>query len=165
MYGHGVTDTSIFQSLELTNDVLTDLFARPVDEGVIRPPAPTNRLVSDAEKRKAILTAHPNYNHPQVYTLVYKKSRSAKCQGYRCEKIFQVGSICVKVEGGLSIPWQKDFAQQEDLFFCPSIDCIRKAPVWTNLCFPDCIALDSVALKDLENDLNDQITRRATSMA
>ena len=165
MHGHGVTDTSIFQNLEFSDEVLIDIFNKPVRDQVIRPPQPANRSSSIPQKRKAILSAHPDYNNPQSYTLIYKASRSAKCQGYHCEKIFQIGSTCVKVEGGISIPWQKDFARKEELFFCPSIICIRQPPVWTNLRFPTLISTDNVALKDLEKELNDQITRGTTSMA
>ena len=165
MHGHGITDTTVFQNLEFTDEVLANIFNKPVDDRVIRPPAAANRSASSTEKRQTILIAHAAYNDPQTYTLMYKKSRSARCQGYRCEKIFQIGSTCVKVKGGISIPYQKDFARKEDLYFCPSIACIRKPPVWTNLRFPESMLSDSTALNDLAGNLNDQIARGATSMA
>ena len=79
------------------------------------------------------------YNDPQTYTLHYKTAQSAKCSAWKCDKVFQLGDTCVKVEGGISIVYGKDFAKGQTLYFCPNVACLRKPPVWTNIRFPDTI--------------------------
>ena len=103
---------------------------------------------------------HPNFNDLQTYEVQYKASQSAKCHGFGCETISQIGVTCVKVDGGISIPYTKDYARKEIIYFCPSLDCIHKPPVWTNLRYPDQFVCSVPGLDDVKNGLNDKLITR-----
>ena len=87
MYGHGVTDTSLFKNMQFTDQHLTKFFATPVSELVIKSKEPAKRSSSAKAKREEILKGHPNYNDVQTYEVHHKASKSAKCHGFGCKSV------------------------------------------------------------------------------
>jgi hypothetical protein len=44
-----------------------------------------------------------------------------------------LNELCIKAIGALSIPFGKDIAVNQEMYFCADKDCLRKAPKWTNV--------------------------------
>lgn len=91
---------------------------------------------------KAILTNHPDYQKEQEWVLHRKLSRSAMCRGCH-KKVIEKGSICLKVEGAISVPFGKDFAVAQTFYFCTDKQCLLSFPPWTNIRPPLFIMSDS----------------------
>ena len=79
---------------------------------------PKTVLRKNKHDLKEILQKHPGYNKPQETKLHHKESRSAKCQGRGCNNIFTAGTLCLKVDGALTVPPNRDEAVEQRLYFC-----------------------------------------------
>ena len=58
-----------------------------------------------------LLREHPSFSNEQLCTLQYKKSRTAKCAG--CKTVIQPGTLCVRVDGALSVPYGKQHVVEQ----------------------------------------------------
>ena len=82
---------------------------------------------------KQIINSHENANEDHIFTLQFKEGPSAKCNGFNCKKILQIGTRCIKVDGALTVPFAKDYALKQLYYFCPKINYFNTPPVWSNV--------------------------------
>ena len=69
----------------------------------------------------------PGYNKPQETKLHLQESRGAKCQGSRFNNIFTAGTLCLKVEGALTVP------PKRGEIFHPWKQYFADPPHWSNV--------------------------------
>ena len=130
----GVSQEILKESRFIDDDNLKTIFSKPVSHSFLLPPK--NVLRKDKHDLKKILQKHPGYNKPQETKLHHKESRSAKCQGRGCNNIFTAGTLCLKVEGALTVPPKRDEAVEQRFYFCPQKQCLANPPHWSNVKYP-----------------------------
>lgn len=85
----------------------------------------------------------------QIWSLVKKTKRSAKCRN--CKKEINVDHYALQAKGALVVPFNEEKAVERTQYFCPKKQCISRFPPWTNLLRPLVIkADDNVSEKQLE---------------
>ena len=130
----GVSQEILKESRFIDDDNLKTIFSKPVSHSFLLPPKAVLR--KDKHDRKKILQKHPGYNKPQETKLHHKESRSAKCQGRGCNNIFTAGTLCLKVEGALTVPPNRDEAVEQRFYFFPQKQCLANPPHWSNVKYP-----------------------------
>ena len=110
-------------------DVKALLSIVQVEERFMKRTPPSER--PDVRK---LLGEHELFGQQQTYTLHHKASRSAKCTG--CKKILQVGTLAVRVNGALTVPYGKNKAVEQVFYFCAQKHCFTKVPIWCNVKMP-----------------------------
>ena len=147
----GVSQEILKESRYIGDDDLKIIFSKQASHSFLLPPK--NVLRKNKHDLKEILQKHPGYNKPQETKLHHKESRSAKCQGRSCNNIFSAGTLCLKVEGALTVPPNRDEAVEQKFYFCPRKQFLSNPPHWCNVKYPqffvasesirDCIITDT----------------------
>ena len=157
MFGHKIEDSDFLAKVTYTDEEIVFILSQEIDSSVMQEKSKKKRSSNKRQDREAILKNDPHYNDPQVVTLLVKSKRSAKCSGHNCRKIFQIGDTCLMVDGCISIPYEQNLAKKQQQWFCPSVSCLKKPPVWTNIRFPLEIKkgdlVSDVVYDTLNNDL------------
>ena len=97
---------------------------------------------------RRILQSHPLFNQPQIVKAIYKIKRSATCQGRSCKALLSIGSLCLKVEGTLTVPFNKEVAVEQSFYFCPKKYCLKS--IWCNVRIPT--AIENGGVSDLDKN-------------
>ena len=71
--------------------------------------------MSKAKKRKksdylGIMKRNPSFDGQQTMILNHKLTITAKCKGNGCGNVLTVGSLCIKVDGAIVIPFETEAA-------------------------------------------------------
>ena len=98
-----------------------------------------------------ILAKHPLFTLPQKVRLMHKANRSAKCQGRSCKAVISIGIMCIKVEGSLTVPFDRNEAVKQDFYFCPQRSCLSTMPIWSNVRYPQSVEADQ-GIADSDKD-------------
>ena len=79
----------------------------------------------------------------RTWYLSHKKNNPVTCvaKAFRCKKEISPGKLCVFVEGLQVRQLQPPEVSESKFYFCPSIDCLRQIPLWSNLEFPTKISV------------------------
>ena len=74
----------------------------------------------------------------RTWYLSHKKNNPVACaaRALRCKEIISPGKLCVFVEGLQVRRLKPPEVSESKFYFCPSIDCLRQIPLWSNLEFP-----------------------------
>ena len=72
-----------------------------------------------------------------------KKVKSGNCASTLCRKDIRRGVISLLVEGALTVPFNRDKAVIQKIYFCPTA-CVFNSPSWTNIKRPTCFAVEDV---------------------
>ena len=86
----------------------------------------------------------------QVFFLQKKRKRSAGCTGSYCKAIFQIDDLSIKVDGAVTILYDRNYAVEQSFYFCPQRDCVAKPPVWTNIAYPTNLVGEQVPTDELQ---------------
>ena len=98
-------DENLCKSAEFTGDEdLKIILQREVEPKFLLPVMNINRR--SREEYLGILQQNENYHNEQTYMLHYKEARSANCLGKNCKKKLEIGSLCIKVTGAITVPYQ-----------------------------------------------------------
>ena len=111
-----------------TNEVIGKLFMEDEDVEAIfkKSPKEINPLymqeMSKAKKRKksdylGIMKRNPSFDGQQTMILNHKLTRTAKCKGNGCGNVLTVGSLCIKVDGAIVIPFETEAAVVRPMYF------------------------------------------------
>ena len=157
MFGHGVTDETILGKVTYTEAETRDILSSTVNKTYVKESEPVKRR--SKAQREDILRKNINYSDPQIAVLHLKTGQSAKCSGMGCNKILQIGENTIKIDGCISIIYQQSFAKKQVKFFCPSVDCLKKPPVWTNIRFPTKVEKTESASDALAAIINDELSK------
>ena len=99
---------------------------------------------------RLMLQVDPNYGNHQIATLHNKTKRSATCRS--CKKIFKVGSLCIKIDGVLTVPIGHDTATVQTVYACVDPLCLRSMPYWTNARYPtSLLSTPDVTTEEFDN--------------
>ena len=97
----------------------------------------------------------------QIWSLVKKDKRSAKCR--HCKSEIHVGNFGLQAKGGLVVPFEEEKAVERTQYFCPKKNCISTFPPWTNLRRPSLVKSDTNVseeeVKNFEKELEVPIER------
>ena len=159
-FGLNVTDFDVLKDVSFSQDVVEELLAKTFDKDLFRE---KKSLPRPRKSSSEILKSHKNFNDKQIATYHLKGRQSAKCKGNGCNQIFQIGTPCVKVDGVLTVPYGKDFAVKQPLYFCPSPACLSRPPVWTNVQFPTEVVQGPGISDDQLEKLNTEIEAFSSS--
>lgn len=157
IFGHGITDPEILKKVSYTEKEIQEIVSKTVNTNFVKVKEKKPR--STKAQREDILRNDPHFNDPQDATLHIKTGQSAKCSGMNCKKVYEVGATCVKIDGSISIPYQQSFAKKQVKYFCPSLECLKKPPVWTNIRFPTEIKKAVLVSEALADYLNEELCR------
>ncbi|XP_066927735.1 uncharacterized protein [Clytia hemisphaerica] len=91
------------------------------------------RLPSSNRDRGEILRSHHLYNQGQTFTVHKKAKRTAKCSARQCQEILTVGKLALRVDGALSVIYERPEAVERKFYFCPKQNCVLQFPVWSNI--------------------------------
>ena len=140
-----ISDETQMKKLYYTEDEIRTLFqAKHINDIPPQFIQTTTKKATTTSNKKQILQSHPLYNAIQTWKIINKKGKSVKCSNHGCKKELQIGTICLQVEGAIEIAWEKSYAKPRDFFyFCPSVNCAKSAPRWTNIRYPQNILVDS----------------------
>ena len=72
-----------------------------------------------------------------------KKVKSGNCASTLCKKDIRKGVISFLVEGALTVPFNRDKAVIQKIYFCPTA-CVFNSPSWTNIKRLTCFAVEDV---------------------
>ena len=125
----GVFQEILKESRYIGDDDLKIIFSKQASHSFLLPPK--NVLSKNKHDLKEIRQKHPGYNKPQETKLHHKKSRSGKGRG--CNNIVTAGTLCLKVEGALTVPPNRDEAVEQRFYFCPRKKCLANPPSWSNV--------------------------------
>ena len=125
----GVFQEILKESRYIGDDDLKIIFSKQVSHSFLLPPK--NVLSKNKHDLKEIRQKHPGYNKPQEKKLHHQKSRSGKGRG--CNNIVTAGTLCLKVEGALTVPPNRDEAVEQRFYFCPRKKCLANPPSWSNV--------------------------------
>ena len=77
--------------------------------------------LSGSKDYAKLLREYPSFSNEQLCTLQYKKSKTAKCTGWKT--VIQPGALCVRVGGALSVLYGKIHVVAQGFYFCPNKQC------------------------------------------
>ena len=80
---------------------------------------------------RELLEQHELFGQQQIYTLHHKAKRNAKCTG--CKKGLEVGTLTVRVDGALTVPYGQRKAFKQVFYFSAQKKCLTKVPIWCNV--------------------------------
>ena len=64
--------------------------------------------INIGHRNQLLLHNHPNFEKGCLVFLQKKEGRQAKCRGKVCKKEIEVGTVCLQLLGGLTIPFNTD---------------------------------------------------------
>ena len=79
---------------------------------------------------------NPSFDRQQTMILHYKLTRTAKCKGNGCGNVLTVGSLCIKVDGAIVIPFETEAAVVLPMYFCARKECLMAPQPWCNVRYP-----------------------------
>ena len=87
---------------------------------------------------KVILSNRNAAGQPRTWYLSHMENNSVACvaKAFRCKEEISPGDLCVFVEGLQVQRLEPPEVSESKFYFCPSIDCLRKIPLWSNLEYP-----------------------------
>ena len=83
---------------------------------------------------RELLEQHELFGQQQTCTLHHKAKGNAKCTG--CKKVLEVGTLTVRVDGALTVPYGQNKAVEQVFYFCAQNSCFTKVPIWCNIKMP-----------------------------
>ena len=101
--------------------------------------------LSGSKDYAKLLREHPSFSNEQLCTLQYKKSKTAKCAG--CKTVIQPGTLCVQVDGALSLLYGKQHVVVQVFYFCPNKQCFAAKSKRSNV-----TTSSNIISEDLEHD-------------
>ena len=133
-------DDKLLQQTSLTVGELTRLLAiDKIDEEYKfrgRKPASRyeicKRLLKDDQR---------NVSYDHKWSLVRKEKKRGKnptCTS--CKREMEEGKMCLQAKG-LYVPFEQEFVQEKNFYFCSQRSCISSFPFYTNLVSPASVAL------------------------
>ena len=101
-------------------------------------------------KVKVILSNRNAAGQRLTWYLSHMKDNSVACvaKAFRCREKISTGDLCVFVEGLQVQRLEPPEVSESKFYSCPSINCLRKIPLWSNLEYPTKI----LAKKDVQPD-------------
>ena len=83
---------------------------------------------------RELLEQHELFGQQQTYTLHHKAKRNSKSAG--CKKVLEVGTLTVRVDGALTVPYGQNKAVEQVFYLCAQKSCFTKVPIWCNIKMP-----------------------------
>ena len=83
---------------------------------------------------RELLEQHELFGQQQTCTLHHKAKGNAKCTG--CKKVLEVGTLTVRVDGALTVPYGQRKAFKQVFYFSAQKKCLTKVPIWCNVKIP-----------------------------
>ena len=83
---------------------------------------------------RELLEQHELFGQQQTCTLHHKAKGNAKCTS--CKKVLEVGTLTVRVDGALTVPYGQNKAVEQVFYFCAQNSCFTKVPIWCNIKMP-----------------------------
>ena len=83
---------------------------------------------------RELLEQHELFGQQQTYTLHHKAKRNSKSAG--CKKVLEVGTLTVRVDGALTVPYGQRKPFKQVLYFSAQKKCFTKVPTWCNVKIP-----------------------------
>ena len=75
-----------------------------------------------------------------MYSLSTKKEDlQAKYRGKVCKKEIEVGTVCLQVFAGLTIPFNTDHVVSQTMYFCANGHCIKTTSSYVHVPYPTAI--------------------------
>ena len=62
--------------------------------------------------------------------------------------MLNIGDLCLKLIGALTIPYEKNEAVEQIFYFCAKDSCLKTVPVWCNVRYPKLVLVDSSVTDD-----------------
>ena len=138
-----VEDEDKLNARNIGDEDVKSLLADNIDKRYIKADKPVRS--SGSKDYAKLLREHPSSSNEQLCTLQYKKSRTAKCAG--CKTVIQPGTLCVRVDGALSVPYRKQHVVEQVFYFCLNGQCFAAKPKWSNVTTPR-----NIISEDLDHD-------------
>ena len=90
---------------------------------------------------KDILSKRNAAGQRRTWYLLRMKNEPVACfaKAFRCREEISRGDLCVFVEGLQVQRLEPPQVSESEFYFCPSIDCLWKIPLWSNLEYPTTI--------------------------
>ena len=135
-----VEDEGKLNARHIGDEDVKSLLVDNIDKNYIKADEPVKS--SGSKDYAKLLREHPSFSNEQLCTL---QNRIAKYAG--CKTVTQPGTLCVRVDGALSVPYGKQHVVEQIYFFCPSRQYVTAKPKWSNVTTP-C----DIISEDLDHD-------------
>ena len=150
-------EDSLIHQTSITSEELTKLLAvYDVDDAYIFKDKERN-LTSRYQECKKLLREDARFTSYKIeWKLIRKgKKRGRDPQCPTCKATITVGMPCLHCEA-LYVPYEQQFIQEKDFFFCAKKACVKRPPFYTNIVEPSVIKMSNeVSLDEKQSAVAD----------